>query len=89
LLRHTLNINWRQHITNEELYADLPRISETIKSADFDLLVTVGEAMKQQQIWFMETTTRAKEAWKTKTGLRHSLVERHSDQPREIGYNDE
>jgi len=30
----------------------LPRISETIKSADFDLLVTVGEAMKQQQIWF-------------------------------------
>jgi len=31
LLRQTLNINWRQHITNEELYADLPRISETIK----------------------------------------------------------
>jgi len=53
LLKQTLNINWRQHITNEELYADLPRISETIKSADFDLLVTVGETMKQQQIWFL------------------------------------
>jgi len=32
LLRQTLNINWRQHITNEELYADLPRISETFWS---------------------------------------------------------
>jgi len=31
LLRHTLNINWRQNIMNEELYADLPRISTTIK----------------------------------------------------------
>jgi len=31
LLRHTLNINWRQHIMNEELYADLPCISKTIK----------------------------------------------------------
>jgi len=31
LLRHALNIDWRQHIANEELYGDLPRISETIK----------------------------------------------------------
>jgi len=31
LLRHMLNINWRQHMMNKELYADLPRISETIK----------------------------------------------------------
>jgi len=37
LLRQTLNINWIQHITNEELYADLTRISETIKERRFRL----------------------------------------------------
>ena len=31
LLRHTLNINWSQHITNEELYGNLPKISKVLK----------------------------------------------------------
>jgi len=95
LLRHTLNINWRQHIMNEELYADLPCISETIKSADFNLLGTVGEATKQQQIWFygnhnMDKRSLEDQNWTiSKTGLCHSPVERHRAQPRGIGYNDE
>jgi len=73
----------------EELYADLPRISETKKSADFDYLVTVGEAMKQQQIWFYGNHNTDKKARKTKTGLRRSPIERHRAQPRGTGYNDE
>ena len=31
LLQHTLNINWSQHITNEELYGNLPKISKVLK----------------------------------------------------------
>ena len=31
LLRHALNINWRQHVTNIELYRNLPKISDTIR----------------------------------------------------------
>ena len=31
LLRHTLNINWKHRITNEELYADLPKVSSVIR----------------------------------------------------------
>jgi len=33
----------------------------------------------------METTTRTKEAWKTKSGLRHYPVGRHRVQPEEFG----
>ena len=31
LLHHALNINWRQHVTNENLYGDLPKISSVIQ----------------------------------------------------------
>ena len=31
MLRMALNISWRQHITNEVLYGDLPKISEVIR----------------------------------------------------------
>ena len=32
LLRHILNIIWRQHITNKELYKNLPMVSSTIRA---------------------------------------------------------
>ena len=31
MLRMILNINWKQHITNEELYGDLPKISKVVR----------------------------------------------------------
>ena len=31
LLRHALNINWRQHVKNENLYGHLPKISSVIQ----------------------------------------------------------
>ena len=31
LLRHALNINWRQHVTNVDFYGDLPKISSVIQ----------------------------------------------------------
>ena len=31
LLRHALNINWRQHVTNENVYGDVPKISSVIQ----------------------------------------------------------
>ena len=31
LLRHALNINWRQHVTNENLCGDFPKISSVIQ----------------------------------------------------------
>ena len=32
LLRHVLNIQWKQHFTNQVLYAGLPRVSERVKN---------------------------------------------------------
>ena len=32
LLRHALNIHWRQHITNTELYGDLKKASDLVRS---------------------------------------------------------
>ena len=31
LLRHALNVNWRQYVTNESLYGGLPKISSAIQ----------------------------------------------------------
>ena len=31
LLRHALGISWRDHVTNEELYGDLPKISDVVR----------------------------------------------------------
>ena len=31
LLHHSLNTNWRQHVTNEKLYGDLPKISSVMQ----------------------------------------------------------
>ena len=33
MLRMVLNISWRQHITNKELYGELPKPSERIREA--------------------------------------------------------
>lgn len=30
LLRHVLNVSWRQHLTNRELYGNLPKLTDTI-----------------------------------------------------------
>ena len=31
LLRHALGISWRDYVTNEELYGDLPKISDVVR----------------------------------------------------------
>ena len=31
MLRAVYNINWKQHITNKELYGDLPKLSQKIR----------------------------------------------------------
>ena len=31
LLRAALNVNWRQHMSNKDLYGDLPKVSNTIR----------------------------------------------------------
>ena len=31
MLRTALNVQWQQHINNQELYGSLPRVSETIR----------------------------------------------------------
>jgi len=57
-------------------------------SADFDLLVTVGEAMMQQQIWFYENHNTYKRSLEDQNWTTlHSPVERHRAQPHGIGYN--
>ena len=33
MLRMVLNISWRQHITNKELYGELPKLSDRIIEA--------------------------------------------------------
>jgi len=38
------------------------------------VLVTVGEAMKQQQSWIYGNHNTEKKAWKTKTGPRPTLL---------------
>ena len=35
LLRHALNSNWRQHVTNVDLYGDLHKISSVISNEDY------------------------------------------------------
>ena len=30
MLRMALNVSWKQHITNEELYGDLPKVTSKI-----------------------------------------------------------
>ena len=37
LLRHALSINWRQHVTSENLYGDLPKISSVIQQRQLRL----------------------------------------------------
>ena len=31
MLRTVFNINWRQHVTNKDLYADMPKVSDKIR----------------------------------------------------------
>ena len=41
MLRMVLNISWKQHVTNEELYGDLPKLSCKIEEHRRDLPVIV------------------------------------------------
>ena len=47
LLRHALNINWRQHVTNIELYRNLPKISDTIRKRRLRL---VGHCLRSTEV---------------------------------------
>jgi len=89
LLRQMLNIDWRQHITNEELYADLPRISETIKKCRLRLAGHCwrsNEAAANLILWKPQHGQKkpGRQNWTTP-----SPVGGHRAQPRGIGYNDE
>ena len=37
LLRHALNINWRQHVANKNFYGDLPKIASVIQQRRLSL----------------------------------------------------
>jgi len=79
LLRQTLNINWRQHITNEELYADLRRISETIKKRR--RLRLAGHCWRSNNT---DKRSLEDQNWTTPLSCRKTQA-----QQRGIGYNDE
>ena len=42
MLRVVKNVTWRQHVTNEVLYAGLPRISTTIGERSLSSVVIAG-----------------------------------------------
>ena len=44
LLRTALNVSWRQHLTNRQLYGNLPPVSSDIQVEDFNLQGTAIEA---------------------------------------------
>ena len=37
LLRTVFNVNWKQHVTNKELYGSLPKVSEKIRDRSYAL----------------------------------------------------
>ena len=43
MLRTVLNVHWKQHMTNAELYDKLPRISQKIREEELDLPDTASE----------------------------------------------
>ena len=46
MLHMALNTSWRQHITNKELYGDLPKLSERIREA---LLRIAGHCLRHPE----------------------------------------
>ena len=52
MLRNVLNVNWKQHMTNAELYDNLPKISQKIRERRNRLLDTASEARSWFQRWF-------------------------------------
>ena len=63
LLRHDLDINWKQHITSENLHGDLPKISSVIQQRRLRL---VGHC------YGSDKTVANVILWKPKHGYRRS-----------------
>ena len=45
MLRVALNVSWKQHLTNEELYGDLPKITSQIAMTGFEIYLSCVGAM--------------------------------------------
>ena len=43
MLRKTLNVNWKAHMTNKELYGDLPKITSQIRKRRLQFTGTAKE----------------------------------------------
>ena len=55
LLRSALNISWKAHITNEQLYVDLPKVSDKIKKRRLQFaghcLRSCGQVVSDLVLW--------------------------------------
>ena len=55
MMRVVKNVTWQKHITNEGLYAGLPRILTTIRGALGSAFIAAGVKMKLLVIGFVGT----------------------------------
>jgi len=64
LLRKALNISWREHVTNELLYGDLPKISSKIRTRKLKLAGHCArhpeEAAFNLVLWVPDTGSRGR-----------------------------
>ena len=55
LLRSALNIKWKAHVTNEQLYEDLPKVSDKIKKRRLQFaghcLRSSGQVVSDLVLW--------------------------------------
>ena len=68
MLHMVLNISWRQHITNKELYGDLPKLSETIREARLRI---AGQCVRHPEDEACKAVLWQAARWTANRGKRH------------------
>ena len=68
LLRHALGISWRDHVTNEELYGDLPKISDVVRRRRLQF---AGHCARSDELAVHRCSAMATE-WKQESGTPRS-----------------
>ncbi len=53
MLQVVFNISWQQHITNKELYGDLPKVSDKVAARRHKLAGTVSSTQSYQHPHYM------------------------------------
>ena len=74
MLRSALNVNWKTHMTNKELYGDIPQITAKIKARRLTL---AGHCKRGRRVYsvkasHMATDTRNKVQMTPQEDLRRS-----------------